>query len=171
MGNLYYDNESLAGKFANRLRNLLEHKKFKGLIVDDFEVDEYLQGIWDFHYKGMNFIVEWWYDYPLSKNRIEAVFSCKSVDTEDGEIDVTSYDYRLDENIGEIASKTLISAEIDLDNYIHELESMIQDCYIAKNVNSIYKKVEKLYNDIENMQGCGNKDVLVDILRRFDLIN
>lgn len=155
----WYDNNTLGGRFANKLRECLSQKKFKGLIVDNFNIENNGEGMWDISYKGMNFVIEWFYSH--NGEFMEVFFYCNSVDTIDDTIDVTSYDYAYDSIVTDASS---------IDDDVYEIDNLISNCFIAKNVNSIYKKIEKLYNDIESLEGNGNKDVLFEILKQYDLV-
>lgn len=155
---MWYNDETLGGRFANKLRMCLSQKKFRNLIVDDYSIRDDGSGMWDFSYKGMNFVLEWF--YSSNGNNIDVYFDCTSVDTVNGTIDTTSYNYTFDDTINDSG----------IENFIYELDNLITDCYIGKNINFIYKKVDRLYNDIKSLEGHGNKDVLIDILKQYDLI-
>lgn len=162
-----YNNETLTGQFANKLRSLLtDTKKFKGITADFWRLDVDNSGFWEFSYKGQNFLIEWW----LERNNKYICVNCRceTVETIDGNLDVSNCCYDID---AEVSLNSEDHGVLSIDDFMYELEDMILSCDIAKRVNTIYKKVEKLKNDIDNLNGNGNNDILIDILKQFDLIN
>lgn len=153
----------LAEYFTKKINDALNDKKnFKKgtLIKEDYDINPEFESMMDIHYRGMNFSLEWF--NGKTPEDIIVIFACQTVDTVDGFLDVSGYCYDLDE---------VLHTEDEIDSIIEEIVDMIKSCYIAKNVNTIYKKVEQLIDSVYNLEGDeSNKYVLYDILKQYDLI-
>lgn len=157
--------KTLGHKFAERLKEVLttskEFKRHK-VVIDSDVIEEDGSGMWDIAYKGMVFSVEWY--FGTDKKCIWVVANCHTVETIEGDICVEDYWYHLDD--------IRIEYDAEIDESISGIVDFLTGCFVADNINAMYKKAQQLSQFISNLDGNAesNKWLFQEILRRENII-
>lgn len=141
-------------------KELTNKKNIKGVIIDKDDVNA--PGVWDVCYKGQVFVIEFYQD-TYDSDGVWVMFRCDRVETSDGDIDVTGYNYGIDD--------TFIKTQEDANTYIDECVSAIKECFISSNVSRIIKKVSVFAEFLRNLDGWdANEDIARELLLRENII-